>query len=324
MRIFSGIQPTGKLHIGNYFGAISQFIELQKENECIFSIVDLHAITVPYSPKELQKNILETAISFLALGINPEKSIIFVQSQIKEHSELAWLLGTLAPIGDLLRMSQYKEKLKQYKGQAGAGLLNYPILQAADILLYKAELVPVGEDQKQHIEFARELARRFNKKFGQTFPEPKIKIPEFGAKIMDLKDPAKKMSKTRPEGCLFIFDDPKEVKKKIMSAVTDTQKVIKYDPKRKPGISNLLVIYSLFSKKPIEKIEEKFKNGSYEKFKKALVEIVIKSLEPFWKKRETLLKREVFVKEILEKGRQKAQTIAQSTIQEVKEKMGLI
>jgi tryptophanyl-tRNA synthetase len=324
MRIFSGIQPTGKLHIGNYFGAISQFIELQKENECIFSIVDLHAITVPYSPKELQKNILETAISFLALGINPEKSIIFVQSQIKEHSELAWLLGTLAPIGDLLRMSQYKEKLKQYKGQAGAGLLNYPILQAADILLYKAELVPVGEDQKQHIEFARELARRFNKKFGQTFPEPKIKIPEFGAKIMDLKDPTKKMSKTRPEGCLFIFDDPREVKKKIMSAVTDTQKVIKYDPKRKPGISNLLVIYSLFSKKPIEKIEEKFKNGSYEKFKKALVEIVIKSLEPFWKKRETLLKREVFVKEILEKGRQKAQTIAQSTIQEVKEKMGLI
>jgi tryptophanyl-tRNA synthetase len=324
MRIFSGIQPTGKLHIGNYFGAISQFIELQKENECIFSIVDLHAITVPYSPKELQKNILETAISFLALGINPEKSIIFVQSQIKEHSELAWLLGTLAPIGDLLRMSQYKEKLKQYKGQAGAGLLNYPILQAADILLYKAELVPVGEDQKQHIEFARELARRFNKKFGQTFPEPKIKIPEFGAKIMDLKDPTKKMSKTRPEGCLFIFDDPREVKKKIMSAVTDTQKVIKYDPKRKPGISNLLVIYSLFSKKPIEKIEEKFKNGSYEKFKKALAEIVIKSLEPFWKKRETLLKREVFVKEILEKGRQKAQTIAQSTIQEVKEKMGLI
>jgi tryptophanyl-tRNA synthetase len=324
MRIFSGIQPTGKLHIGNYFGAISQFIELQKENECIFSIVDLHAITVPYSPKELQKNILETAISFLALGINPEKSIIFVQSQIKEHSELAWLLGTLAPIGDLLRMSQYKEKLKQYKGQAGAGLLNYPILQAADILLYKAELVPVGEDQKQHIEFARELARRFNKKFGQIFPEPKIKIPEFGAKIMDLKDPTKKMSKTRPEGCLFVFDDPKEVKKKIMSAVTDTQKVIKYDPKRKPGISNLLVIYSLFSKKPIEKIEEKFKNGSYEKFKKALVEIVIKSLEPFWKKRETLLKREIFVKEILEKGRQKAQTIAQSTIQEVKEKMGLI
>jgi tryptophanyl-tRNA synthetase len=324
MRVFSGIQPTGKLHLGNYFGAISQFVELQKENECIFSIVDLHAITVPYSPKDLKKNILETAISYLAFGIDPEKSIIFIQSQIKEHTELAWILGTLAPIGDLLRMSQYREKLKQYKGQAGAGLLNYPILQAADILLYKAELVPVGEDQKQHIEFARELARRFNKKFGQTFPEVKIKIPEFGAKIMDLKDPTKKMSKTRPDGCLFLFDDPKEVKKKIISAVTDTQKVIKYDPKRKPGISNLLVIYSLFSKEPIEKIEKKFKNGSYEKFKKALVEIVIKSLEPFWKKRETLSKREVFVKEILEKGKQKAQIIAQSTIQEVKEKMGLI
>ncbi len=324
MRVFSGIQPTGKLHLGNYFGAISQFIELQKENECIFSIVDLHAITVPYSPKDLQKNVLETAISFLALGINPEKSIIFIQSQIKEHTELAWLLGTLAPIGDLLRMSQYKEKQKQYQGQAGAGLLNYPILQAADILLYKAELVPVGEDQKQHIEFARELARRFNKKFGLTFPEPKIKIPKFGAKIMDLKDPTKKMSKTRPEGCLFIFDNEKEIKKKIMSAVTDTQKVIKYDPKRKPGISNLLVIYSLFSKEPIEKIQEKFKEGSYEKFKKSLVEIVIKSLKPLWDKRENLLKREVFVKEILERGKQKAQTIAQSTIKEVKAKMGLI
>jgi tryptophanyl-tRNA synthetase len=324
MRIFSGIQPTGKLHLGNYFGAISQFVELQKENECIFSIVDLHAITVPYLPEELQKNILETAISYLTLGIDPEKSIIFVQSQIKEHTELAWILGTISPIGDLLRMSQYKEKQKQYKGQAGAGLLNYPILQAADILLYKAELVPVGEDQKQHVEFARELARRFNKKFGFTFPEPKIRIPKIGAKIMDLQNPTKKMSKTKPEGCLFIFDDPKEIKRKIISAVTDNQKVIKYDPKTKPGISNLLVIYSLFSKKPIKKIEEKFKDGSYERFKKSLSEIIVKSLEPFWKKRETLLKREVFVKEILEKGRQKAQIIAQSTIKEVKEKMGLI
>lgn len=324
MRVFSGVQPTGKLHIGNYLGALSQFLELQKSKECIFSIVDLHAITIPYSPKDLQKNILETAICYLAAGIDPEKSVIFVQSQIKEHTELAWLLGTLAPIGDLLRMSQYKEKLEQFEGKVGAGILNYPILQAADILLYKAEIVPVGEDQKQHIEFAREIARRFNKKFGEIFPEPKAYLPKIGSKIMALNEPKKKMSKSKPEGCLFLFDKPEEIKTKIMLAVTDPGKDIKYDPRKKPGISNLLTIYSIFSGEPIRKIEMKFKDGSYEKFKKSLAQLLIEKLEPFRKKREELLQREVYVKEVLERGRKKAQFIAQSTIKEVKEKMGLL
>lgn len=324
MRVFSGIQPTGLIHIGNYLGAIKQFLKLQENNECIFSIVDLHAITTPYDPKKIQENILNTAICYLACGIDPEKSIVFVQSQVKEHTELAWLLGTVTPVGDLLRMTQYKEKAKQFKGKVGAGILNYPILMAADILLYKAEIVPVGEDQKQHVELARTIARRFNRLFGKTFPEPQTQIHKIGAKIMALNNPKKKMSKSIPESCLFLFDEPEIIRKKIMSAVTDPGREIKYDPEKKPGISNLLTIYSLFSEKSIKELEKKFKGKGYETFKKSLIKVLIDYLEPLHKKRKEFLQREVFVKEILEKGRKKAQTIAQSTLKEVKEKMGLI
>lgn len=323
MRVFSGIQPTGAIHIGNYLGAIKQFLTLQEKAECVFSIVDLHAITVPYQPKELQKNILDAAICYLAAGINPEKSILFVQSSVKEHAELAWLLGTLCPIGDLLRMTQYKEKSKKLKEAAGAGILSYPILMTADILLYKAEAVPVGKDQKQHVELTRTIARRFNKLFGKTFIEPEAKLPKTGAKIMALNNPRKKMSKSIPESCLYLFDEPDIIKKKIMSAVTDPGKQVKYDEIQKPGISNLLTIYSLFSGKTIKELEKKFKNANYEKFKKSLVELLIDSLEPFRRKRKELLTREVYVKEILEQGRKRAQIMAQSTIQEVRQKMGL-
>jgi tryptophanyl-tRNA synthetase len=323
MRVFSGIQPTGAIHIGNYLGAIKQFLKLQEEAECIFSIVDLHAITIPYQPQKLQKNILEAAICYLAAGIDPEKSILFVQSSVKEHTELAWLLGTLCPVGDLLRMTQYKEKSKEFKGRVGAGILNYPVLMAADILLYKTDLVPVGKDQKQHIELARIIARRFNKRFGKTFIEPEIKLPKLGAKIMALNNPRKKMSKSIPEGCLYLFDEPEEIKKKIMSAVTDPGKIIKYDPIQKPGLSNLLTIYSLFSGKTIKELEKKFKGVGYEKFKKSLAELLINSLEIFRRKRKELLAREVYVKEILEQGRKKAQIISQSTMAEVRQKMGL-
>src|SRR5574343_233432 len=195
MRIVSGIQPTGQIHLGNYLGAIKQWIDLQEKNECVFCIVDLHAITTPYSPKELQKNILETTAVYLAAGINPEKSIIFKQSDVKEHTELAWLLGTITPMGELSRMTQFKEKSKQHKDYINAGLFNYPVLMAADILLYKAQAVPVGKDQEQHVELARTIAKKFNQKFGQTFKEPKEIMPKFGAKIMSLTDPKKKMSK---------------------------------------------------------------------------------------------------------------------------------
>lgn len=324
MRIFSGIQPTGKLHIGNYLGAINQWLELQAENECIFCIVDLHALTVPYDPKTLQELILEKAVIYLAAGINPEKSIIFVQSHVKEHSELAWLLNTITPLGDLSRMTQYKEKAKKFKKNLNAGLLDYPVLMAADILLYKTETVPVGEDQKQHVELARTIARKFNQRFGETFKIPEAKLPKLGARIMSLKDPKRKMSKSdSPESQIGLFDEPEEIRKKIMAAVTDTGKVVKYDPVKKAGISNLLTIYSLFSGKTVKEMEKKFKEKGYANFKKSLSDLLIDSLEPFRRKKKELLTREVYVKEILSQGARRAQTIAQSTMQEVKKKMGL-
>lgn len=324
MRVFSGIQPTGTLHIGNYLGAIKQWLLLQEQNECIFCIVDLHALTVPFNPKNLQNSILEKAVVYLAAGINPEKSIIFVQSQVKEHAELAWLLNTVTPLGDLARMTQYKEKSKKFKENLNAGLLDYPVLMAADILLYQTDLVPVGEDQKQHVELARTIARRFNQKFGDVFKIPEARIPKSGARIMSLQNPAKKMSKTDPrESYIGLFDEPEEIKEKIMKAVTDTGKIIKYDPEKKAGISNLLMIYSLFSGKTIKELEKKFKGKGYSEFKKSLSELLINSLELFRRKKKELLTREVYVKEILNQGRNRAQVIAKSILQEVKKKMGL-
>jgi tryptophanyl-tRNA synthetase len=325
MRIFSGIRPTGDLHIGNYLGAIKQWLELQEKNECIFCVVDLHAITTPYKENELQQNILETATTYLVAGLDPEKSIIFVQSQIKEHTELAWLLSTITPLGELQRMTQFKEKSKKHLKYINAGLLNYPVLMASDILLYQADMVPVGKDQKQHVELTRTIAGKFNKQFGNTFKIPKVLLSKSGAKIMSLQNPKKKMSKTgNPKGCIGLFDEPKEIQKKVITAVTDTGRKINYSPEHKPGISNLLTIYSLFSGKSIEEIEKKFKGKGYAEFKKSLAKFLINSLEPFRQKRKELLKREVYIKEILKQGERKAQVIAQSTMQDVKKKMGLI
>jgi len=324
MRIFSGIQPTGSIHIGNYVGAIKQWIELQEKNECIFCIVDLHAITSPFNPKNLQESIMEKAIVYLAAGIDPAKSVIFIQSQVKEHSELAWILNTVTPVGDLIRMTQYKEKSKKFEKNLNAGLLNYPILMAADILLYQTELVPVGEDQEQHVELARTIARKFNQKFGETFNIPEAKLPKLGARIMSLQNPIKKMSKTdSQESYIGIFDEPGEIKKKIMSAVTDTGKQIKYNLVKKPGISNLLTIYSSFSGKTIKELENKFKNKGYSELKKSLTELLINYLEPFRRKRKELLSREVYVNEILEQGRKRARIIAESTMSDVMKKIGL-
>ncbi len=325
MRVFSGIQPTGAIHIGNYLGAIKHWVELQKKAECVFVIVDLHAITIPYQPEELKKNIFDTAIAYLAAGIDPEKSILFVQSQIKEHTELCWLLGTVCPVGDLLRMTQYKEKSKQFKRMINAGLLNYPILQTADILLYQTDIVPVGKDQLQHVELARTIARKFNQRFGKVFVEPKSQIPKIGAKIMALNNPKKKMSKTLgPKSYISLFDEPDEIKKKVMTAVTDPGKQIKYDPQKKPGISNLLTIYSLFSGKSIKKLEKDFKGRGYEDFKRSLAKVLINSLEPFRRKRKELLAREVYVEEILNQGTKRAKILAASTMIGVRKKMGLV
>jgi len=323
MRIFSGIRPTGEIHLGNYLGAIKQWIKLQEDNEGVYCIVDLHAITTPYNKKELRENTLKIAATYLAVGLNPEKSTIFIQSQIKEHSELAWLLGSIVPLGELKRMTQFKDKSKKHPKYINAGLLNYPILMAADILLYQANAVPVGEDQKQHVEFTKKIAKKFNNEFGETFRIPEALISKEGARIMSLQDPKKKMSKTgESKGCIDLFEKPETIRKKIMSAVTDTDNKIVFRPNKKNGISNLLTIYSLISDKKIKELEEQFKGKKYSFFKKSLADELIKKLEPFRENRERLLSREVYIEEILKKGEQKARTIAQSTIRDVKEKMG--
>jgi len=324
MRIFSGIRPTGGLHIGNYLGAIKQWIALQESNECVFCIVDLHAITTPYDPKELQKNILETTAVYLAAGINPDKSVMFVQSEVKEHAELAWLLGTITPMGELSRMTQFKDKSKQHKDYVNAGLFTYPVLMAADILLYKGQAVPVGKDQEQHVELTRTIAKKFNQKFGQVFNEPETILPKVGAKIMSLTDPKRKMSKSDdPKSCISLFDSPEVIQKKIMSAETDSGKDIAYNVTKKPGISNLLTIYSLLTGKPTPEIEKEFKGKGYGDFKKALAKVVIDYLEPFRRKQKELETRDVYIKEILSKGASRARTIAETTMQEVRSKMGL-
>ncbi len=325
MRILSGIQPTGEMHIGNYLGAIKQWIELQEKNECVFFIADLHSLTTPYDPKSLQNLILEKVICYLAAGLNPEKSIIFIQSQVKEHTELCWILNTICPIGELQRMTQYKDKAKKFKKNINTGLLDYPVLMAADILLYKTEGVPVGKDQVQHVELTRTIARKFNQRFGKTFIEPKPLIPKVGAKIMSLAEPKKKMSKTdNPQSYISLFDIPTTIQKKIMAAVTDPDTKIKYDPYKKPGISNLLTMYALFSGKTIREIEKLFEGKGYADLKKSLTKLLVTSLEPFRRKKKELLTREVYVKEILEQGKRRAQILAQSTMENVRKKMGLV
>jgi tryptophanyl-tRNA synthetase len=324
MRIFSGIRPTGNIHIGNYLGAVKQWISLQDKNECVFCIVDLHAITTPYEPKELQKNIADTAAVYLAAGINPDKSIIFIQSQVKEHAELAWLLSSITPVGELSRMTQYKEKSKQHKDYVNAGLFSYPVLMAADILLYKTQGVPVGKDQEQHVELARTIAKKFNQKFGEIFSEPKALMPKTGAKIMSLTNPKKKMSKTdEPKSYISLFDAPEDIVKKIMLATTDSGKDIRYNVAKKPGVSNLLTIYSLLTDRAIEDIQQDFAKKNYSELKKSLAKTVVNYLEPFRRKQKELQTRDVYVKEILNKGASRARIIAETTMKEVREKMGL-
>jgi len=322
MRVFSGIRPSGEIHLGNYLGAIKQWVALQETYECLFCIVDWHAITTPYQPKELPKYIQELVLTYLAAGVNPKKNILFVQSQIKEHAELAWLLGTVTPTGELFRMTQYKEKSQDLKEKASTGLLNYPILMAADILLYQTDFVPVGEDQAQHVELARDIARRFNHRFGQTFKLPQVQLSKTGARIMSLQNPKKKMSKSQPKGCLGLFDTKKEIREKVMSAVTDPGKEIRYEPKEKPGISNLLTIYDLFGKKSLKEIEKEFSGQGYAEFKKSLTNLLIESLELFRKAKQEFSPKEI--EKILDQGAQKARKMAQPTISQARQKMGLI
>ncbi|MDO8265042.1 MAG: tryptophan--tRNA ligase [Candidatus Parcubacteria bacterium] len=325
MRVLSGIQPTGEMHIGNYLGAVRNWVNLQEKEDCIFFIADLHALTGIYQSAEFPNMVLKKTIEILAAGIDPERSIIFPQSFVKEHTELCWILNTITPVAELERMTQYKEKSRKSSTNINAGLFDYPVLQAADILLYQTDAVPVGKDQVQHLELTKTIARKFNNKFGQTFKEPKALVLPAGAKIMSLTEPKKKMSKSDgPQNCLGLFDEPDVIQKKIMSATTDMGKTVKYDLIKKPGISNLLTIYSLFSGKTIKDIEKEFSDKGYAKFKKSLAELLITSLEPFRRKKKELENREVYVREIMSQGAKKAQVIAQATMQDVRKKIGLL
>lgn len=321
--IFSGIQPSGTITLGNYIGAMKQFVELQNDYNCYFCIVDQHAITVPQDPMTLRKNIKSLAALYLACGINPNKSILFIQSEVPAHAQAGWMLQCVAYIGELERMTQFKDK-SAGKEAVVAGLLTYPPLMAGDILLYSADLVPVGEDQKQHLELTRDLAERFNKKFNDIFTIPNIKMPEFGGRIMSLQEPTKKMSKSDPnhKGFISMLDEPKQIEKKIKSAVTDSEGIVKFDKENKPGISNLLTIYSALSGIPIPEIEAKYEGKGYGDFKADLAEVVISVLKPIQDKYYELINSEE-LDDILTAGSDKANQVASKMVKKMERAMGL-
>lgn len=322
-RVFSGVQPTGNIHIGNYLGALKQFVELQNDNDCVYCIVDMHSITVPQNPKELRRHTLDVAALYLAVGLDPKKAIIFVQSDVPGHAELAWILMCNAYTGELSRMTQFKDKNKG-KESAPAGLLTYPILMAADILLYDTDIVPVGNDQKQHIELCRDVAIRINNKFGKTFVVPEGRFLKEGARIMALDDPTSKMSKSAENAYsrISLLDDEKAIRKAIMKSTTDSEGTIKFDLENKPGVSNLLNIYSSFSGMSVKDIEIKYEGCGYGEFKKDLVQVTVEALRPIREKYEAIRNSEELI-EILKDGAEKANIISERTMARVKESFGL-
>ncbi|MBI3442747.1 MAG: tryptophan--tRNA ligase [Candidatus Sungbacteria bacterium] len=368
-RILSGIQPSGNLHIGNYLGAIKQWLELQDQYEAFFCVVDEHAITIPQNPKELRENTLSTAMIYLAAGIDPKKSTIFIQSHVPAHAELGWILNTMTPLGELERMTQFKDKAKRlsfedfkelklnlekikkttqvisvigvkaalrelepllealdFRKETFAGILNYPTLMAADILLYQTDAVPVGEDQSQHVELTRSLAERFNNHFSETFKIPELLLRKETARIMGLDDPSKKMSKSAASANNYIalLDPPDEIRRKIKIAVTDSGKEVRYNEETKPAVSNLMRIYGAFSDINFQEIENRYRDKSYADFKNDLGELLTEKLTPFQKRYHELAENKKYVLDLLHKGADRAREIADKTLRHVQEKIGFI
>lgn len=322
--IFSGIQPSGSLTLGNYLGALRNFSQLQDEYNCLYCIVDLHAITVRQEPKELRKNTLDVLALYLAAGIDPDKSIIFIQSHVPQHAELGWCLNTITPLGQLQRMTQFKDK-SQKQVEVDAGLLNYPTLMAADILLYQADYVPVGIDQKQHLELTRDLAQKFNSRYSDTFVIPEIMVPKIGAKIMSLQEPEYKMSKSSKDTNSFILllDSEDETRKKIKRAVTDSIGIVNYSDDQ-PGIKNLINIYSAFTGKSPEDIVELYKGKGYGEFKDDVAEIVVEGLRPVRERFKEIREDKDYLEKVYRDGAEKAQKLAIKTLRKVHKKMGFI
>jgi tryptophanyl-tRNA synthetase len=321
-RVFSGVQPSGIVTLGNYLGAMRHFVEMQNQYDCFYSVVDLHALTIPQDPQDLQERTLMLSALYLAMGLDPQKVTLFIQSHVSAHSELAWLLQCSSYIGELSRMAQFKEKSAGQE-TVTVGLFTYPTLMAADILLYQTNLVPVGEDQKQHLELTRDIAIRFNNRFGDIFTVPEPIIPKIGARIMSLSEPEKKMSKSgQPQSYISLLDDASTVKKKINRAVTDSEGSVRYDPEQKPGVSNLLVIHSLCSGETISDLEQRFQGQGYGALKRGVIEAVVATLQPIQQRYQQLL-AEGTVMEVLRQGALRAEQAAQPTLRKVQQAMGL-
>lgn len=323
-RIFSGIQPSGELTLGSYMGAIKNWVDLQDDYDCIYCIVDMHAITVRQVPAELRRRSLAQLAQYIACGLDPEKNIMFIQSHVPQHAELSWILGCYTQFGELSRMTQFKDKSKKHADNITAGLFTYPVLMAADILLYQADLVPVGVDQKQHVELCRDIAQRFNGVYSDTFTLPEPFIPKLGAKIMSLGNPTSKMSKSDPDGCVYLMDKPEDILRKFKRAVTDCEASVHYDKENKPGISNLLTIYCAATGKTMAEAEGEFARQGYGVFKPAVGEAVIEKMRPIREEAERLMQDKAYLESIYKRGAEQAQYLANKTLRKVQKKIGFV
>ena len=323
-RILSGIQPSGDLTLGSYMGAIKNWVALQHEYDCFFCIVDMHAITVRQDPATLRRRSLAQLSQYIACGLDPQQNVLFIQSHVHQHAELSWVLGCFTQFGELSRMTQFKDKSKKHADNITAGLFTYPVLMAADILLYQADLVPVGQDQKQHVELCRDIANRFNGLYSDTFTLPEPFIPKMGTRIMSLGDPTSKMSKSDPDGCVFLMDKPEDIMRKFKRAVTDCEAAVKFDQVNKPGISNLLSVYCTATGKSVEEAEAEFAGQGYGVFKPAVGEAVVELLRPIREEADRLMGDKAYLESIYKEGAQKASYVAEKTLRKVYKKVGFV
>ena len=325
-KVLSGVQSTGRLTLGNYFGAINNWVEMQEEYDCYYMIANLHSLTVRNNPETLRNNTKKIIALYLAAGLDPQKNTLFIQSQVKEHAELSWILNCYTYMGELSRMTQFKDKSEKHADNINAGLFTYPVLMAADILLYQADYVPVGVDQMQHLEITRDIAERFNKLYGKTFVIPEAYLGKVSSTIMGLQDPTAKMSKsaTNLNDVIFLEDEPDLILKKFKKAVTDSENKVKYDPENKPGVSNLMQIYSSATGSTLKEIEKEFEDSGYGNFKAKVAEAVIAKLEPIQNKYNELLNNQGYLEEIYTRGAEKARELASKTLKDVKERIGIL
>ena len=324
--LLSGIQPSGDLHLGNYLGAVRNWAALPDEFNCFYFMADLHTLTVRQNPAELRRRSTTQLAQYIACGLDPEKNVLFLQSHVHEHAELGWILNCYTMFGELSRMTQFKDKCAKNADNINGGLFTYPSLMAADILLYQADYVPVGEDQEQHCELTRDIANRFNNLYGETFKVPEPYIPKGGARIMSLGNPTSKMSKSDPTGCVFLMDSPEEIARKFKRAITDsdTERCVRYDPENKPGVANLMNIYASVTGKSFDEIESEFAGKGYGVFKPAVGDAVIETLRPIREEAERILADKAYLKQVYTDGAMKASSVARKTLRKVYKRVGLV